>query len=200
MDLKRSGPTSLPLAERKNVGKQTGKTAEHNRHHGMTQAAKQKVGRHPFADRLTISSRCNRQGFRCRRTWADFELGSPDYQEKVLSKTFYRVYPPHSSPPSLGTGFPRLIEKFSQLWKGRAVDDALREEECGAVNLVCQECGKEWRSWYKNYRKSQYSRILGFQLRPYLQASCWFQLILYHMIKLIAFCLCWGLLDISTCR
>ncbi len=32
-------------------------------------------------------------------------------------------------PLSLGTGFPRLIEKLSQLWKGRAVEDALPGEE-----------------------------------------------------------------------
>jgi hypothetical protein len=36
-------------------------------------------------------------------------------------------------PPSLGTGFPRLKEKLSQLWKGRAVEDALPGEEGGAV-------------------------------------------------------------------
>jgi hypothetical protein len=47
-------------------------------------------------------------------------------------------------PPSLETGFPRLIEKLSQLWKGRAVEDALPGEEGGAVKLGCQECGKEW--------------------------------------------------------
>ncbi len=51
---------------------------------------------------------------------------------------------PHRSPPSLGTGFPRLIEKLSQLWKGRAVADALPGEEGGAVKLEFQECGKEW--------------------------------------------------------
>jgi hypothetical protein len=50
----------------------------------------------------------------------------------------------HIGPPSLGTGFPRLIEKSSQLWKGRAIEDALPGEEGGAVELECQECGKEW--------------------------------------------------------
>jgi hypothetical protein len=43
----------------------------------------------------------------------------------------------HIVPPSLGTGFPRLIEKISQLWK--AVEDALPGEEGGAVKLVCQD-------------------------------------------------------------
>jgi hypothetical protein len=47
-------------------------------------------------------------------------------------------------PPSLGIGFPRLKEKSSQLWKGRAVEDALPGKEGGAVELECQECGKEW--------------------------------------------------------
>ncbi len=47
-------------------------------------------------------------------------------------------------PPSLGTGFSRLIEKLSQLWKERAVEDALQGEEGGAVKLECQECGKKW--------------------------------------------------------
>jgi hypothetical protein len=55
-----------------------------------------------------------------------------------------RGRPPHRSPPSLGTGFPRLVKKLSQLWKGRAVEDALPGEEGGAVKLKCQECGKEW--------------------------------------------------------
>ncbi len=45
--------------------------------------------------------------------------------------------------PSLGTGFPRLIKK-SQLWKGRAVEDALPGEEGGAVEPEYQECSKEW--------------------------------------------------------
>ncbi len=57
----------------------------------------------------------------------------------------------HIRPPSLETGFPRLIEKFSQLWKGRAVEDALPGEEGGAVKLECQECG----------RAAQTSRVLG---------------------------------------
>jgi hypothetical protein len=34
--------------------------------------------------------------------------------------------------PSQVLGFPRLIEKSSQLWKGRAVEDALPGEEGGA--------------------------------------------------------------------
>ncbi len=34
--------------------------------------------------------------------------------------------------------------KFSQIWKGRAVEEALLGEEGGAVKLECQECGKEW--------------------------------------------------------
>ncbi len=46
-------------------------------------------------------------------------------------------------PPSLGTGFPRLIEKLSQLRKGRAVEEALPGEEGGAVKLECQDCCKE---------------------------------------------------------
>jgi hypothetical protein len=45
----------------------------------------------------------------------------------------------HIGPPSLGTGFPRLIEKISQRWKGRAVEDALPGEEGGAVKLECQD-------------------------------------------------------------
>jgi hypothetical protein len=44
---------------------------------------------------------------------------------------------------SLRTGFPRLIETLSQLWEGRAVEDALPAEEGGAVKLECQECSKE---------------------------------------------------------
>jgi hypothetical protein len=40
-------------------------------------------------------------------------------------------------PLSLGTGFPRLIEKFSQFWKGRSVEDALFQEEGVAVKLEC---------------------------------------------------------------
>jgi hypothetical protein len=190
MDLKRSGPTSLPLAERKNVRKQTGKTADHNRHRGMTQTAKQKVRRHPFADRLTVSSRCNRREFRCRLVWADFELGSPDYQEKVLSKTFYiYVYPPHRSPPpSLGTGFPRLIREVVTALerKGSRGCSAGRRmwscESCvpGMWQRVAQTCTGLSRYTYSQTKiKSQYSRIPGFQLRPYLQAFCWFQLIFF---------------------
>jgi hypothetical protein len=37
-----------------------------------------------------------------------------------------------------------VIEKLSQLWKGRAVEDALPGEEGGAVKLDCQECGEQW--------------------------------------------------------
>ncbi len=48
----------------------------------------------------------------------------------------------HIGPPSLESGFPRLIEKLSQLWKGRAVEDAPPGEEGGAVKLECQECGR----------------------------------------------------------
>jgi hypothetical protein len=46
-------------------------------------------------------------------------------------------------PPSLGTGFLKLIEKLSQLWKGKSVEDVLEGEECGAVKLECQKYGKE---------------------------------------------------------
>ncbi len=51
---------------------------------------------------------------------------------------------PHRSPPSLRRGFPRLIEKSSQLWERRAVEDAMPGEEGGAVELECQECCKGW--------------------------------------------------------
>ncbi len=37
----------------------------------------------------------------------------------------------------LGTGFPTLIEKLSELWKGRAVEDALLGREGEAVKLEC---------------------------------------------------------------
>ncbi len=93
---------------------------------------------------------------KCSFLRAGFELGSPDYQEKVLSTMLVRdhqfiviwaklyVVVRHMGPPRLGTGFPQLIEKLSQLWKGRAVEDALPGEEGGAVKLECPECGKEW--------------------------------------------------------
>ncbi len=44
--------------------------------------------------------------------------------------------------PSLESGFPRLTEKFSQLWNERAVEDAPPGEEGEAVKLECQECGR----------------------------------------------------------
>ncbi len=37
-----------------------------------------------------------------------------------------------------------MIETLSQLWKGRAVEDALPGEEGGVVKLDCQKCGKQW--------------------------------------------------------
>jgi hypothetical protein len=43
----------------------------------------------------------------------------------------------HMGPPSLGTLFSRLIEKLSQLRKGRVVEDALPGEEGGAMKLEC---------------------------------------------------------------
>ncbi len=52
-----------------------------------------------------------------------------------LGRAFYGCLP-HRFPPSLRTGLPRLI-KSSQLWKGRAVEDALPREEGGAVELDC---------------------------------------------------------------
>jgi hypothetical protein len=51
---------------------------------------------------------------------------------------------PHGSPPSFGTGIPRLIEKSPQLWKGKSVKDALLGEEGGAVKLGCQEFGNQY--------------------------------------------------------
>jgi hypothetical protein len=88
---------------------------------------------------------------RCR----GIELRSPDYQEVVFH--YASEGPPifnnlgqalcacatHRPPPpprTLGPAFPRLIEKLSQLWKGRV---ALPGEEGGAVKLEGQECGKE---------------------------------------------------------
>ncbi len=41
-------------------------------------------------------------------------------------------------PPVLKQGLPRLIEKLSQVWKGRAV------AEGGAVKPDSQECCKDW--------------------------------------------------------
>jgi hypothetical protein len=45
-------------------------------------------------------------------------------------------------PPSLRTWFPRLIEKLSQPWKGRAVVDILPGEEGGAVKLSARNVTK----------------------------------------------------------
>ncbi len=45
-------------------------------------------------------------------------------------------------PPSLRTRFPRLIEKLSQSWKGRAVVDVLPGEEGGAVKLSARNVTK----------------------------------------------------------
>ncbi len=74
--------------------------------------------------------------------------------KKVLSTTLVRdhqfmvisieLYVRHIGPPSLGTRFPRLIKKLSQLLKGRGVEDALPGEEGGAVELECRECDKWW--------------------------------------------------------
>jgi hypothetical protein len=58
-----------------------------------------------------------------------------------LHVQFHATQTPHRS--SLRTGFPRLIGKLIQLWKGKAVEDALPGEEGGAVKLECQECSKE---------------------------------------------------------
>jgi hypothetical protein len=46
----------------------------------------------------------------------------------------------HLGPPPqvLKQGLPRLIEKLSQVWKGRAVGEG------GAVKPDCQECCKDW--------------------------------------------------------
>jgi hypothetical protein len=62
-------------------------------------------------------------------------------------------------PLSLGTDFPRLIERLSQLWKGRAEENALLGKEGRAVKLECQECGKVWLrpagGWEQSLSKSK---------------------------------------------
>jgi hypothetical protein len=65
-----------------------------------------------------------------------------NHQYLIIVAELYLAVGHTDPPPSLGTGFPRLTEKLSQLWKGRAVEDALPGEEGGAVKLEWQECGK----------------------------------------------------------
>jgi hypothetical protein len=59
-----------------------------------------------------------------------------------VAVTYVLPFPPPSA--SLATRFPRPIEKLSQLWRGRAVEDALLGEEGGAVKHEWPRCSKEW--------------------------------------------------------
>jgi hypothetical protein len=63
-----------------------------------------------------------------------------DHQFRVIWVELY-VAVRHIGPPKSWNRDPKTDREVSQLWKGRAVEDALPEEEGGAVKLECQECG-----------------------------------------------------------
>jgi hypothetical protein len=66
-----------------------------------------------------------------------------DHQFIVIWVELY-VAVRHIGPPKSWNRVSKTDREVSQLWKGRAVEDALPGEEGGAVKLECQECGKEW--------------------------------------------------------
>jgi hypothetical protein len=66
-----------------------------------------------------------------------------DYQFRAIWVELY-VAIRHIGPPKSWNRVSKTDREVSQLWKGRAEEDALPGEEGGAVKLECQECGKEW--------------------------------------------------------